>query len=253
MAAMRVEFGPLVARLKLRRRGRWYIAQTQQMRLVAAVSGVGAARAVETVHRLADEHAPDILIHAGFAGGLQPDLLAGEVIESGWVIDGRGSAISVGDDVPRVLGEKDRPPGTPPLLTYDTLVHSTAQKRALFERHGAVAVDMETFHVAAVAAERRIPLRIVRVISDDAHTGVPTVFSDWITQDAPPAAAAVRYLLHHPTQLPVLWRWWRQSRRAGRALADRIQKLLTDEYRAGESHSDRSNAVKQCFDQAAAN
>lgn len=44
MVAMRLELRPLLLRLGLERRGSWYLGQLGQIRLVAAVSGVGGDR-----------------------------------------------------------------------------------------------------------------------------------------------------------------------------------------------------------------
>ena len=49
-----------------------------------------------------------------------------------------------------------------PLLTLDHVVRSPDQRRALFDRYGALAVNMETLAVARVCRRRQVPLLAVR-------------------------------------------------------------------------------------------
>ena len=248
MAAMRLELRPLLSRLGLERRGPWYLGQLGQIRLVAAVSGVGGDRAVETFHRLADAYSLKKMIHLGFAGGLQLGVRIGQLMEFGWVIDGQGSTIRIGEGVPRIVDMQDQPSQHMTLLTCDDIVHSVAQKRQLFERHGAAAVDMESFHVATAATERRIPLQVLRVISDDANTVVPAIFSEWSSGDAPLAMAVARYLAWHPQQVPMLWRWWRRTHRGDQVLIDAIETRLADECKVIRARHASPDTTERCFD-----
>ncbi len=50
---------------------------------------------------------------------------------------------------------------------------SPAEKRMLFERTGAVAVDMESGAVAKVAQQADVPFMAVRAVADPAHAAIP--------------------------------------------------------------------------------
>ncbi|WP_375395765.1 phosphorylase [uncultured Sphingomonas sp.] len=53
------------------------------------------------------------------------------------------------------------------------MIDTVAEKLALGERHGALAVDMESHIAGAVAAERGLPFAIVRCVSDGARHLLP--------------------------------------------------------------------------------
>jgi adenosylhomocysteine nucleosidase len=53
------------------------------------------------------------------------------------------------------------------------IVRTAAEKQALGETTGALAVDMESVTVAQVARDARMRFMAVRVISDDATTDLP--------------------------------------------------------------------------------
>ena len=59
------------------------------------------------------------------------------------------------------------------LLDCAQVVTSIAEKRNLFEASGAVAVDMESYAVAGVAAEAGVPFVAVRAIADPAGRPLP--------------------------------------------------------------------------------
>ena len=59
------------------------------------------------------------------------------------------------------------------LLTTDRVVRLPREKQSLFQRYGAMAVDMETFAVAEVCLRRNVPFSSVRVINDTADEALP--------------------------------------------------------------------------------
>lgn len=139
------------------------------------VSGASAARAREGAAMLADNGAAGLLSF-GVAGGLDPGLRAGTLVIPSAVAaaDGtvhtadkewRGRLLSeIGDGIEAAAGTlagRDRP-----LLSAD-------EKKDLFQATGAVAVDMESHAVAAVARERALPFLAVRAVADTASRSVP--------------------------------------------------------------------------------
>jgi adenosylhomocysteine nucleosidase len=54
-----------------------------------------------------------------------------------------------------------------------TALKSSTEKKILFERTGAVAVDMESGAVARVAQEAGVPFMAVRAIADSADMAIP--------------------------------------------------------------------------------
>ena len=89
------------------------------------------------------------------------------------------------------------------LLTVDRIIRWAEEKRALGERHAALAADMETMAVAEVCRRRQIPLAAVRVISDAADEDLPGDVERLLAQDSDAArlAAAVASILRRPGSL----------------------------------------------------
>ena len=145
-------------------------------------SGPGGEKAARAAEILLDGHRPRMLLSAGFAGGLSPELKRHDILLADRAIDASGREILLHQTNPaNLLGSSDeaggneRPPQrtgewpglhTGTLLSADRVVRLPAEKRALFERHGALAVDMETFAAAEVCRRRGVPFAAVRIIYD---------------------------------------------------------------------------------------
>ena len=112
------------------------------------------------------------MISFGVAGGLASHLRAGD-----WVV---ASAIRESENVHatdpvwsrKLLGMIDGAVHAP-IVGVDDPVAEPARKRELHRTTGAAAVDMESHHVARVAAEHRLAFAAVRVVVDPAHRTVP--------------------------------------------------------------------------------
>ena len=140
-----------------------------------AVSGMGAALAAVAARNLIDAGAA-ALISFGLAGGLDPLLSAGAVVLPSEVISRDGTRFLTS----RVWRErlsaavaKQRPVDAGALLTISAPIGAVAEKAAAFRETGAVACDMESFHVAEVSAAHNLPFIAVRVIVDSAEDVLP--------------------------------------------------------------------------------
>jgi adenosylhomocysteine nucleosidase len=110
---------------------------------------------------LREKRAVDGIVSVGFCGALDPSLAIGDIV------------VSVGEvDSPRrfVRGE---------ILSTDRVVVTAAEKRALRERTGAAAVEMESAAVAAKAREWGVPFRCIKVVSDTAGQDMPLDFNEY--------------------------------------------------------------------------
>jgi adenosylhomocysteine nucleosidase len=89
----------------------------------------------------------------------------------------------------------------------DVPLACTGAKRALHEKTGAIAVDMESHVAARIAAEHRVPFAAFRVVTDPSHRALPPAALVATraegTLDIP---AVIVSLLRHPKQVPTLVR-----------------------------------------------
>ena len=186
-------------------------------------TGVGAAAARRTLAHYWEMRETyggrwDVLITAGFAGGLDPSLPAGAVVLG-------GSDPARLERAREILGKRAHVGG---LATTFEPVETVEAKAAFFRETGALAVDMETEAVAAFCRESGVPWLAVRAISDPAGLPFPVPYDacfDAATQQARPWELFQFLALHPGRALPFARFVW-NVRRAQRALTKALLELL---------------------------
>jgi hypothetical protein len=150
------------------------------------------------------------IILAGLAGGLDPQLKAGDVVIGS--ADGRWPGLSY------------RRGG---ICTSDHIITAREEKRQLFEQTGALAVDMETEIVRRAAQQAGLPMATVRAISDPADQDLPSGMERWIDgQGRVRIGVLAGEILRRPGNLPGLVRLGRQSRLAAASLGAAMNLIL---------------------------
>lgn len=174
--------------------------------VVVAVTGVGKVNAAMTAALVVERFRPSAVLFTGVAGALDPELLPGDVVIGGKLVQHDLVNLTDAGPVPRtVRGPRDgthgplslepdarllalarevaaagralsavagatRPPrivvGT--IATGDSFVSSRARRQDLLERLSASAVEMEGAAVAQVGRELGVPVLVVRGLSDRA-------------------------------------------------------------------------------------
>ena len=105
------------------------------------------------------------------------------------------------------------------ILGLDRLLSSPAEKADAFARRGALAIDMESHHVARAAGERNLPFIAVRAISDQADEVLPAIMATFVDADGQTKMSAVlAALIFGRVGLGALLRAGAASRRAHQAL-----------------------------------
>lgn len=191
------------------------------------ITGSGERAGLAVAERLAQER-PDLVVLAGFAGALDPSLHAGSVVLCRQVV-APGREILDPDryfteDVRHAL----RIAGTSfvysRLLTLPEPATTTALKLQLWNEHGAGAVDMETYQVAAACAESRIPWITVRSIIDTAGQSLPKALARWRQPGDERGAGTAA--LRAPWEWPGYGRLGLQYRTARKALSDALPAVV---------------------------
>ncbi|AWN42249.1 phosphorylase [Methylobacterium durans] len=167
---------------------------------LAAGPGVAAIGAGGNPHRLqamlAERVQPGCraVVSIGIAGGLDPDLLPGDVVIASAVQAGNRRYEADASIAAALLARLARPglkvlPGD--LAGVDAAVLSLEGKADLWSRTGAAAVDMES-HVAAAFAERHgVPFAAIRVVCDPAHRALPAFAAQALKPNGEPDILAV--------------------------------------------------------------
>ena len=142
--------------------------------LAVVCSGGDPGRAGDGARRLVDEGA-QALLSFGLAGGLDPGLAPGALVIAEAVVSPAGAVHETNgpwrDALAAALASETPVIGR--IAGSDRAVASVAAKRALRETSEALAVDMESHRVAAVAAETQAPFAVLRVVADPAGRTLP--------------------------------------------------------------------------------
>ena len=132
--------------------------------------GAGRTRARKATLALIDAHTPRWLLSVGFSGALRPDLKIGDIVVANGIVGPAGESLAL--DL-SMTADPARGWHVGRIATVDHIVRTVAEKSALADKTGALAVDMESLAVGQVAQDVRLRFMAVRAISDDATSDLP--------------------------------------------------------------------------------
>ncbi|BFU95532.1 MAG: putative Adenosylhomocysteine nucleosidase [Nitrospira sp.] len=192
-------------------------------------TGVGPESAARVAKTVMDAHAMESIISAGFACALVPaqvgDLMIGTQSisarsEDHWKVQGDVvSCDEVLKEQMRALAwEAGLPVRTGRFVSVPIVVGQAQEKRCLSQAADAVALDMESQALGAVAWQRGVPFAIVRTVSDLLDEDLPLDFNQFLRPFGWPKG--LRQVLAHPGSLAGLNRLRKQSGLAAERLTD---------------------------------
>ncbi|MFC4527305.1 purine and other phosphorylase-like protein, family 1 [Dyella halodurans] len=141
------------------------------------LSGMGQEAARQGALALIDAGATALVVF-GVAGALTPGLRSGTLLCPQRIFDERGRDYTPTPSWRAALSQRLEAAGLAltmegSLLSLPAPLWSAAQKTAMRDRHLAVAVDMESAAVAAIASERQLPFLVLRAIVDESDDEIP--------------------------------------------------------------------------------
>ena len=159
---------------------------------------------------------PDIVVHIGYYGGLDETLRKDQISRFTTLINEYG-----------VWNEIKTNRKEPTLLTLDQLAHTPIHTQTPVESHRASVVDIEFFYVAKRLKRQRVPIIILRAISDRSDWILPPRMAQGIrTKSSSDWPAAACYLCIHPWTLRNLMRLHACTKMAVNRLAEVFVKLI---------------------------
>ena len=171
------------------------------------------------------QHGCGGLISFGVAGGLDPQLKPGTCIIGSHVISADRRLPTDHQWSQRLLQALPNPVHGA-LLGVGAPVADAATKQALFQKTGAVAVDMESHIVASVADQHNLPLAAIRVVTDPAVRSIPNAaLAGMRPNGTVDVLTVIRSLLQRPRELSGLLRTALDAR-AARATLRQGRRLL---------------------------
>ena len=128
---------------------------------VVVCGGIGREAATEATRTVIERYRPQVVVSAGFAGGMVPELRVATILSPAKVIAAStGTAFETGG-----VGSG--------ILVTAAAVAGPEEKRRLAERFSAQAVDMEAAAVARAAQAEGVSFRALKAISDELDFPVP--------------------------------------------------------------------------------
>lgn len=198
----------------------------RRMGIAAEPSGGVASQTTAIAENLLRDGA-EALVSFGIAGALAPSLPCGMILLPRAVIDERGARHAVDAawhagaaqalrDASVVFDEGD-------ILGAAGPAASPARKAVLFRATGAVAVDLESHLVAAVAERAGKPFLALRAIADPALRALPPAAVNGLDARGKPALGPILLsVLRRPGQIPALLRLAGDTRCALAALGSAL-------------------------------
>jgi len=133
------------------------------------ITGIGRENAEKSILAFFAKKITRRVFTCGFAGGLNPALKLGEVI-----FELAGTAANDQKLVANLAAAGAKPVK---FFCADRIAITVSKKKALRDKTGADAVEMESAAIHAVCRERGIPCVTIRVISDTAGEDLPLDFN----------------------------------------------------------------------------
>jgi adenosylhomocysteine nucleosidase len=190
--------------------------------LLTGMGGENAARAMSSLP--ADIY--DACISSGLAGSLDTTLKPGDVIVAR-TAETLGQACQAASDAGLVdLAVASGAKAVNVSLTSERIVATAEEKEAL-SQEGTI-VEMESAYILAAATRGHLPSVAVRAISDAADEDLPVDFARILDSHGHlKMGGLLKEIGLSPYRIPLLLQFGRQSRAAGKSLADFLDRYIS--------------------------
>jgi len=201
-----------------------YKANIGSNEVTVLLTGMGAESATKAISSIPIE-LHDLCISTGLAGSLDACLIPGDIVvaHTSETLDQNCQAAS-----DAVLVELASTSGAKPVqvsLTSERIVATAQEKEELSEK-GSI-VEMESTHILAAATQKLVPCVSVRAISDAADEDLPVDFARILdSHGRVKMGGLLKEVGLSPYRIPLLLQFGRQSRAAGKSLADFLDRYI---------------------------
>ena len=184
-------------------------------RVHVLVHGIGKQNAKHAICAALTKSPLKFVLTCGFAGGLEPKLVHGDVLFSTDDSELRSRLLTAG-------GHEGK------FFCADRIAVTAEEKWALWQKTGADAVEMESEIIRAICREQKIPSATVRVISDIAGEDLPLDFNQLAKSDQSLDFVKLAFgVAKSPGKIPALMRLQKQTSAAARKLAQVLEKIIS--------------------------
>lgn len=187
------------------------VVQNGQATLIC--SGVGPRNAERATREQMEKSRPHLVISTGVAGSLSRELKIGDVIVANEVIDESSGSHFKCSPPPNTQNPESM------IVSVSRMITSADEKKSLWQKFNAVAVDMESAAVARVCVQHNVPFVAIRAISDTAEEVLPPALTGFFDEQGklrPSKIAAA--IVKNPALVKTLRRLQKQTAIAGESL-----------------------------------
>ncbi|MGB9466132.1 MAG: hypothetical protein WBR10_13555 [Candidatus Acidiferrum sp.] len=189
--------------------------------LLTGMGGENAANAMLSIPL--DLH--DICISSGLAGSLDAALKPGDVAVARTTETLDQDCKAASDAALLALAVASGAKAVNVSLTSEKII-ATAEEKEELSQKGSI-VEMETTHILAAAAQKHVPCVAVRAISDAADEDLPVDFARILdSRGHLKMGGLIKEVGLSPYRIPLLLQFGRQSRAAGKSLADFLDRYI---------------------------
>ena len=239
VAAIRDEVAGFLAvgdyRESARRRAARHYRSDRWPDVAVVIGGVGRDRAEAATREALERYEPDLIVSAGFAGGLKQGFSVGDLVlcDRVWAIEGRKGDDAMsrdavdgipGDWLDQIAGSQRR--GA--CLSITELAASGEIKRSLGKKHPVDVVDMESYWVVETAAGAGVSSIVVRSVLDPVERSLPALVTDLIGAGTINRwLRGLTYVAARPGSVPDLLRLARETAVARDALGGMLEAIAS--------------------------
>ena len=222
-----------------------FFESRQMPDVVVVEGGMGRENAERATRLLTDRYGPDLIVSAGFAGAVKPGAKAGDLVMCSqvWSLPGPASFWSedsaecrtlvdqrLMDSLTEAVGSVDGKCRWGSCLTVDQFVYNNDLKGWIGDTFAVDVIDMESYWVSTVAAEKNLPHVVVRTVLDPMEQRLPPFISEAAADKrSRTVLKASAHLARHPGDLRKLIAITGQVRRARARLAGALRVIVTAE------------------------
>ena len=181
----------------------------------ALVTGMGRRNAEKSFRAAIAQEKSELAITSGFAGGLSPSLMLGDLLFDADPETKFEVALTTAG------AKRGR------FFCADRIATTAREKHALRLQTGADAVEMESETIRAVCREHKIPAATVRVILDTADEDLALDFNQFMNAEQQMDTAKLAWAVaKSPGKVGALLRLQKQSKEAAEKLAVVLMNIL---------------------------
>lgn len=198
--------------------------------------GMGMEKAAAATTALIDGERPDIIISAGFGGGVREELSTGDIVIAGCIVslgDGNSADTAAIDNAYLLRNIVESLPlrnfaivgGS--IVTSRGIVRKREIDRALSREMRNPVLDMETSAVAEACSRKAVPFLALRAVSDPADEELLFSIEEITDRDLNISIRRIlSAILRNPRILPQMFRLARNAKTAGENLALVVERLV---------------------------